>query len=35
MKDSDFSDIENPTFKSWRWMISDEDEDELLDEERE
>lgn len=25
MRNLDFSDDENPTFKSWKWMISDEE----------
>ncbi len=37
MKDFEFANNENPTFKSWKWMISEEenDEDELIDEESE
>jgi len=32
MKDFDSCNIENPTFKSWKWMISEEEnEDEALD----
>jgi hypothetical protein len=31
MRDLDFSDNENPAFKSWKWMISDEDEEDDLD----
>lgn len=35
MRKLDFSDNENPTFRSWKWMISDEEnkEDEEEDEE--
>lgn len=35
MKDSEFSDNENPTFQKWKWMISDEENNELDDEEAE
>jgi len=37
MRNLDHSDNENPTFKSWRWMISDDEnekDDEKKDEER-
>jgi hypothetical protein len=33
MRHLNFSDSENPTFRGWKWMISDEENDKTEDEE--
>jgi len=35
MRTLKFSDNENPAFKSWKWMISDEENDEIDEEDKE
>lgn len=30
MNDFEFADSENPTFRSWKWMISEEENDDEL-----